>query len=442
MMHGASLFGENLMTQELWQRRSVKNRRSPFFKKSFLCVVLSLMSPVLGSSCPDTTPWSAPVNVSNSGNVTSSIFSAATSAGFMAVWADSSNNANYSFSSDGASWQSGLVTPAVGDVAPSSDVFVAGNASGFLVAWMDSSNNGWSSFSANNGSSWSPAIQINGSLALDPNADIYVSAGTGGFVATMIAGGGFGSDNAYVSFSTGTSGWSIPTQVTTDGSVSNYANPSTSSGRGFVCADVVGNTCMLTWLTVSYSTASAFFTSINPFSSTTVYPIVSVGYYESAAIVASLNGYYMETARANISGTNGVNNYSVCTSPANWAAFSVTLSTAPRNPGVGPWVAANPTGFMSSWAETADQASYPGTPMWIFSSNNGFNWTPVCSILQSPSSTTILGPVGLSGNYKGFVSTWVDSADSNAYASFYSAPSSTGYDVFVELLQQKYGPLL
>ena len=187
MMHGASLFGENLMTQELWQRRSVKNRRSTFFKKSFLFVVLSLVSPVLDASCPDTTPWSTPVNLSNSGIVTSDVFSAATSAGFMAVWADSSNNAHYSFSSDGATWQSGLVTPAQGDVASNSDVFVAGNATGFLVTWMDSSNNAWSSFSADNGNSWSAAIQINpNTLALDSNSDVYVSGGTSGFVAAMI----------------------------------------------------------------------------------------------------------------------------------------------------------------------------------------------------------------------------------------------------------------
>ena len=126
-----------------------------FSKSPILFVVLFLISSVLDASCPATTPWTAPVNLSNSGGVTSNIFSAATSAGFMAVWADSSNNAHYSFSTDGITWQTGLVTPAQGDVASVSDVFVAGNATGFMVTWMDSSNNGWSSFSADNGSSWS-----------------------------------------------------------------------------------------------------------------------------------------------------------------------------------------------------------------------------------------------------------------------------------------------
>ena len=36
----------------------------------------------------------------------------------------------------------------------------------------------------------------------------------------------------------------------------------------------------------------------------------------------------------------------------------------------------------------------PGTPVWTFTSNNGFNFTSVCSIL-STTSTTIGGPIGL-----------------------------------------------
>ena len=74
----------------------------------------------------------------------------------------------------------------------------------------------------------------------------------------------------------------------------------------------------------------------------------------------------------------------------------------------------------------------PGSPMWTLSNNNGFNWTPVCSILPTL-STTIGGPVGLSANSQGFVATWLDSNDSNAYASFYSDSSSTEYDVFVDI---------
>ena len=75
---------------------------------------------------------------------------------------------------------------------------------------------------------------------------------------------------------------------------------------------------------------------------------------------------------------------------------------------------------MSTWVVGASEGS-PGSPMWTFSSNNGFNWTPVCSILPTV-STTIGGPVGLSANSQGFVATWLDSNDSNAYASFYSGP--------------------
>ena len=75
---------------------------------------------------------------------------------------------------------------------------------------------------------------------------------------------------------------------------------------------------------------------------------------------------------------------------------------------------------MSTWVVGASQGS-PGSPVWTLTNNNGFNWTPVCSILDTP-STTIGGPVGLSANPQGFVATWLDSNDSNGYASFYFTP--------------------
>ncbi len=127
-----------------------------FSKSLILLVTLFFISSRLNTmSCPATTPWTTPINLSNSGVITSNIFSAATSAGFMAVWADSSNNAYYSFSTDGFTWQTGLITPAQGDVSSGSNVFIAGNTTGFIVTWVDNSNNAWSSFSTDNGTSWS-----------------------------------------------------------------------------------------------------------------------------------------------------------------------------------------------------------------------------------------------------------------------------------------------
>lgn len=400
-------------------------------KKSFF--VLLLVSPLLHGSCPTTTPWGAPVKLSTSGNITSNIFSAATSAGFMAVWADVSNNANYSFSSDGITWQSGLVTAAEGDVAPASDVFVAGNNTGFIVTWIDSSNNGWSSFSSDNGGSWSTAIPVNpNSLSLDSSSDVYVAGGSSGFVATMIG----DDENAYVSFSTGTAAWSAPVQVTTDGSVLDE-NQGSQTGRGFVYAVVAGNSCMLTWIIQTLGTNSAFFSSINPFSSTTVYPLVSVGFFESVPVTAQLNGYFLTAARSN-TGDAGTTLFSAATTPSNWATFSIFLPSPP-NPGAGPWIASNQSGFMSTWVLNDGNPGDPGSPIWTFSSNNGFNWTPLCSIL-STESTTIGAPVALSANFQGFVATWLDSNDSNAYASFYVTPSSN--TLFVQLLEKKYGSLL
>ena len=173
----------------------------------------------------------------------------------MVVWADAANNAHYSFSSNGMTWSSGLVSAAQGDVASVSDVFVAGNGARFVVTWIDSSNNGWSSSTINNGITGSNAVQINqNSLTLDSNSDVYISGGASGFVATMI-----GSDeNAYVSFSTGTGTWSAPTQVTFDNSVYNQ-NWNSQTTRGFVAAVVAGDSCMLTWITVPINKFRFFF---------------------------------------------------------------------------------------------------------------------------------------------------------------------------------------
>ena len=397
------------MLEIILLRKSVK---SIFIKNTIFILGLVLPS-MVGASCPTITPWSAPVNLSNSSTITSNIFSAANSAGFMAVWADSSNNAHYSFSTDGLTWQTGLITPAEGNVAASSDVFVAANSTGFVVTWIDSSNNAFSSFSANNGISWGAPLPINpNTLALNANSDVYVAGGSSGFVATMIG----ADNNAYISFSTGTAAWSAPTQVTNDGSVYSQ-NQNSQTGRGFVGAAVAGSSCMLTWIIQTLGTDSAYFETINPFSATTVYPIVAVGFFESAQVVAQLNGYFINVGRANIG--NGVTVFSAATIPSNWATFSLFLDTN-NNPDAGPWIAANQGGFMSAWVIGASQGS-AGSPFWTFSSNNEFNMTPLCSILETE-STTIGGPVGLSANSVGFVATWLDSNDSNAYASFYAGP--------------------
>jgi hypothetical protein len=404
-----------------------------FSKSPILLIVLFLISSNLDAmSCPATTPWTTPINLSNSGIVTSNIFSAGTADGFMAVWADSSNNAYYSFSTDGSTWQTGLITPAQGDVFSGSNVFIAGNTTGFIVTWVDNSNNAWSCFSTDNGSSWSTKIQINPTLVLASNSDVYISGGSSGFVAAMID----SNNNAWTSFSAGTTAWSSPVQVTTDGSVINGLIP-----RQYVSVAVDGNSCMLTWLNNSDVTYSAYFASINPFAPNPVtnYPIVNVGFSESVPITTEMNGYFMAVARVN-QGAAGQTYFSVATTPSNWATFSA-FAPNPSDTDAGPWVAANNAGFMSTWI-VGSSAGSPGSPMWTLSNNNGFNWTPVCSILATV-STTIGGPVGLSANFKGFVSTWLDSNDSNAYASFYltySTPVSN--NLFVTLLEQKYGALL
>jgi hypothetical protein len=379
-------------------------------RSSFLFLFLLMPSLIQAMSCPTTSPWSAPIQLSTSNDLTSGAFSAATAAGFMAVWADGANNAVYSFSTDGLTWQSGLISPAQGNVVSGSNVFIAGNATGFLVSWVDSSANGWSTFTADNGSSWSTALQINpmsvpALTPLNATVDVYLSAGSSGFIATMIG----NDNNVYASFSTGTSAWSnAPIQATNDGSVNYPFVP-----RQYVSAVVVDNSCMLTWATTPYSTAAAYIESINPLSSsTTSYFVNGIGYSQSEPIIAALNGYFLITVNANVSG--GAVLTSIGTNAANFATPYVFAAGAPPPPltNNAPWIAVNKAGFVSTWSAGGDAA-------WAITTNNGFDWTPQCSILSSPSSS-IFSPIALSANDQGyFVATWIDSNDNNAYTSFY-----------------------
>jgi hypothetical protein len=381
----------------------------------FLLIILILIASRIDAMCPATTPWTTPVQLTNTADVVSDVVSAATSAGFMATWADASGNAHYSFSADGVTWQSGLIPPAAANVGSNVDVFVAGNDTGFLATWVDSSNNGWSSFTADNGNTWSTAIQTNpnsvsGLTPLFSGSSVYVAAGSSGFVGTMIG----NDNNAYVSFSTGTSAWSTnPTQVTSDGTAYNI----NGSPKQYVSAVVVGNSCMLTWIGNLDPIYAAFIESINPLSTTTTrYPIVAIGYFLTTPIVAQLNGYYLAAAQANVS--SGANLVSIATNSINWVTPYLWLSTPlppPAQANAAPWIAVNQAGFMST-------SSVSGNATWMLSTNNGFDWTPQCSILNTPSST-ITGPIALSANTRGFVGTWADTNDNNAYVTFYFTPA-------------------
>ena len=75
-----------------------------FFKHSFLMSIWLLGNHIIVGSCPSATPWTTPVALTRAGNVTSNIYSAATPAGFMAVWSDSANNGYYAFSSSVSAW--------------------------------------------------------------------------------------------------------------------------------------------------------------------------------------------------------------------------------------------------------------------------------------------------------------------------------------------------
>jgi hypothetical protein len=380
----------------------------------FLLIILILITSRIDAMCPATSPWTAPVQLTTTGDVVSDVVSAATAAGFMATWADSSNNAHYSFSSDGVTWQSGLIPSVTANVGSGIDVFVAGNATGFLVAWADGLGNGWSSFTADNGNTWSAAQQINlNSLTLDTSSSVYVAGGASGFVATMMVPSS-PTDDLYVSFSTGTSAWSaMPTRVTSDGTVFNINSPP----KQYVPAVVSGNSCMVTWIDNIDGTDAAFIEPIDNLPATaTRYPIINTGFFLSPPSAAYLNGYYVAVAEANIG--PGVL-ISTATNATNWSTsiYYLNQQSVPPSPAANsfPWIAANQAGFISTW-------NVSGNPVWQVSIDNGFDWTPSCSILNTASST-ITGPVALSANMRGFVSTWMDTNDSNAYVSFYFTPA-------------------
>lgn len=394
-------------------------------KKSFLFFVLTLSSAKIFTSCPDTTPWSTPVNLSNTGQVRSITISAGTSAGFMTTWRNNSA-AESVFSSNGTTW--GSPQSIVGS-GVNSDVWVAGNSNGFVATWGNGSN-GFSKFY--NGSSWGSLEQVASNMFSD--TDVAIAGSDAGFVAAWIG----NDNNAYASYSDGTSGWLVsPVQITNDGLVS--TSPGLNYGRPFISVAVVGSTAMVVWTKTNGNTYSAFFSSINPLSSSpSINPVLIGRGVATPAVVAGTSAGYMAVAL-----TSGHETYASFSSNSGSTWNSVQVYANPYDT---PWVSGNGAGFMSTWiSNTVGYAQ--ASPVWAFSSDNGVDWTSACSILASL-STSVLGPVAVSGTNAGFVATWTDGADLNAYASFTNqfvpppTPSFVSSSSFVNVLLQKYGPLL
>ncbi len=83
------------------------------------------------------------------------------------------------------------------------------------------------------------------------------------------------------------------------------------------------------------------------------------------------------------------------------------------------WVSGTSAGFMATWIGF-DIGYTTASPIWSFSSDGGVTWSPAGSILDGSPSTTIYSPAVVSGTEAGFMVTWRDGADNNAYATFSS----------------------
>lgn len=413
------------------------------FKKHAIFYIALSYSVLVQASCPSTNPWSTAVNVSLSGGlINSTPYVAGTSTGFMIVWTTSgggTGSAVASFSANGTSWSNPvtIIDHTSGNAPFRTDVTVAGNDTGFLSAWVDSFGNAWSSFSADNGQTWSSINLIASNIVSATN--ISISGSASGFVAAFID----TSSNAWVTFSDGTSTWSSPVQITSDGSVSTAKG--NSLGNGYASVAVRGSTCMVTWTSTNDSNPySAFFSAINPLTPSSSPTLVRISDFGNATLpttVAATSAGFMAIY------LDGPDQPS--TSPV-YSAFSSDNGTTWVNTEVFtekfsfPWISGNGAGFMATWIDDGLRSGVRASPFWIF--NNGTGWMDtICSILPSV-STTVFGPVITAGSNAGFVATWFDGNDSNIYASFTNqfvpAPTSTSSNPFVNLLQQKYGPLL
>lgn len=87
------------------------------------------------------------------------------------------------------------------------------------------------------------------------------------------------------------------------------------------------------------------------------------------------------------------------------------------------WVGSNSAGFMATWIGP-DIGFNTFNPEWSFSSDDGTDWSSPASIIASP-STTIYSPVVVWGTSTGFMASWADSNDGNAYAAFTSNNGGT-----------------
>ena len=116
-------------------------------------------------------PATAVANVTNREDQGVGCF--ANSSGYLLVYQDASGDFWSVFSPDAASWTLPRAIPTPTDVSSGYSYLpaVGGTDAGFVVAWMDVDYNAYASFSADNGSTWSAAVQItnDGSLYQNPN---------------------------------------------------------------------------------------------------------------------------------------------------------------------------------------------------------------------------------------------------------------------------------
>ncbi len=85
------------------------------------------------------------------------------------------------------------------------------------------------------------------------------------------------------------------------------------------------------------------------------------------------------------------------------------------------WVSGNQTGFMATWIGD-DIGPANGSPFWSFSKDNGNTWSTAQLITTAP---YLYSPSVVTSNSAGFMATWRNWSDNNAYATFTSNQGTT-----------------
>jgi len=266
--------------------------------------------------------WTMPVLISTAPSAGPTVATAATSAGFMAVWTQGGMalvRPLARFSANGTSWDAAVQLSSL--LIKRGSTSVAGNSAGFLATFQEDAGPnyfGYASFTGNNGASWSMPVQV---AAMRQNEILSVAANGSGFLGAWIS----PTNQLLTSFST-TNGasWSAPVEI-----------PTTFTGLTTILGLSGGDAgFVITWVNGGPNIFASFSSDRGATWSAPVQLITSPAVkgltdYVVGVSIADANCMFTWWNTAN----NAISSYSTLPSPSASSSSPLFQQISPNNPG-------------------------------------------------------------------------------------------------------------